>query len=532
MDSVFQVNRIGWRIRLAQYSKFLLRWGWFVVLSVMTITVCSFFIPDSLSSPIVQATLQIQVPLPSGLGGLPTTNNTTAYFSSVLLSPASLSLALPEINNNLGKAQLSSPIQLTDLASLVTATPIPDTPQILLSAVGSNDQGASFLVTTVYNAFLHYLHDERNTVFNELHNALTNELSQAQADFANSTSSLQSLSASGRATSFQFRELTNLNREQRNYINSINSLLLSLNSYIVGTSNTFNLSSSTPAFTTLDTAAPTQGVRLILSPFIGVIMGISGALIANHYSNRLPLRRKKRETVLAHLMGIIPQLALARSKKRSRAAALQRASSACQPLLLKLPYHFSEQGKSLRVINVTSPSRREGKSTIAAMLAAAAASKGLRTLLVDANLQRPVLHSWFAVSNVTGLPEVIRAFANEVLGPSPVQSTSITNLSIIPAGTIKQPGGSRAKTGVLQVRELQSWIGRIRQQADLIIFDSSALLTDPNAIHLAALSDVTLLVVDAQRSRATKASEAEKIFKDIGIDFATVLNRADRDSVE
>ena len=205
MDSAFQVNRIDWRIRLAQYSKFLLRWGWFVTLSVMTITVCSFFIPDSLSSSFVQATLQIQVPLPSGLGGLPTTNNTTAYFSSVLLSPASLSLALPEINNNLGKAQLSAPIQLTDLASLVTATPIPDTPQILLSAVGINNDGASFLVKTVYDGFLHYLHDERNNVFNNLHSALTNELSQAQADFANSTSSLQSLSASGRATSFQFR---------------------------------------------------------------------------------------------------------------------------------------------------------------------------------------------------------------------------------------------------------------------------------------------------------------------------------------
>ena len=527
MDSAFRVSRMDWRIKLTQYGKFLLRWGWFVTLSVVTITVCSFFLPDSLSANSYQATLQIQVPLPSGLGGLPTTNNTTAFFSSVILSPSTLSLALPVITKN---PQFNG-LLLTDLESLVTATPVPDTPQILLSTVSDTKQDTSFLVTTVYQAFLQYLHDQRYSVFNQLHSSLTNELNQAQADFANSTASLQSLNSSGRATSFQFRELTNLNRAQRDYINSTNALLLSLNSYIAGTSNTFSVSSDTPTITTLAAAAPTQPVRLVLSPFIGLLMGISGALIANHYSNRLPLRKKKRETVLPHLMGIIPEMVLPRSKK-SRAAALQNASSTCQPLLLKLPYHFSGQGKSLRVINVTSPSRREGKSTVAAMLAAAAASKGLRTLLVDANLQRPVLHSWFAVSNTTGLLAVMRSFANEVIGPSPVQSTSVANLSIIPVGMIKQPGGRSAKTDLLQVRKLQSWIGLIRQQADLILFDSSSLLADPNAIHLAALSDVTLLVVDAQRSRATKAREAEKVLRDLGIDFATVLNRADRDSVE
>lgn len=535
MDSAFRVNRVDWRIKLAQYGKFILRWGWFVALTVVTVTACSFFISDPPSGTSYQATLQIQVPIPSGLSGLPTTNNTTAYFAGVMLSPSALSLALPKINNN---PQFKT-LQLSDLEGLVTATPVTDTPQILLAAsvVGTSSadtlsRGASFLVTAVYQGFQQYLHDQRYSVYNQLHSALTVELNQAQADFANSTASLQSLSSTGKTSTFQFRELTNLNHAQRDYINSINSLLLSLNTSSEGISNSFRLSDSTPAITTLSTPASTRPQRLALSPFIGLIMGIGGALLANQYSNRLSLRKEKRETLLPRLMGVIPEMALPRSKKRSRAVALQNASSTCQPVLLKLPYHFSGKGKFLRVINVTSPSRREGKSTVAAMLAAAAANTGLRTLLVDANLQRPVLHSWFAISNRVGLLEVIHAFANEVIGPSPAQSTSVANLSIIPASMIKQSGGSGAKGNLLHVRELQSWIGFLRQQADLIVFDSSALLADPNAIHLSALSDVTLLVVDAERSKASKASEAEKMLRDAGIDFATVLNRADRNSVE
>ena len=529
MDSAFRVNRVDWRMKLVQYVKFFLRWGWFVALTVITITACSLVIPDTLSIPTYQATLQIQVPLPSGLSGLPTTNNTTAFFSGVMLSPSTLSLALPEISNN--KNSFFNNFTLTALESVVTATGVPDTPQILLSAVGDSSPDAQFLVQAVYHGFQQYLHDQRYSVYNELHSALTNELNQAQADFANSSSNLQSLNSTGKTSSFQFRELANLNNAQRQYINSINSLLLSLNSYIEGTSNTFTVTTSTPAITTLSAPSSTRGQRLALSPFVGLIMGIGGALLANQYSNRLSLRKKKRETVLSHLMGVIPELALPRSKKKSRATALQNGSSTCQPLLLKLPYHFGGKGKTLRVINVTSPSRREGKSTIAAMLAAAAASKGLRTLLIDANLQRPVLHSWFAVSNTAGLPGATRSYANEVIGSSSAQSTSIANLNIIPAGMIKQSGIS-AGTDLLQVRELQSWIDLLRQKADLIVFDSSSLLADPNAIHLAALSDVTLLVADAQRGRASQASEAEKVLKDLGIDFATVLNRADRNSVE
>src|SRR5579859_3237598 len=527
MDSAFRVNRVDWRMKVAQYVKFLLRWGWFVALTVITVTACSFIIPDTLSMPTYQATLQIQVPIPAGQSGLPTTNNTTAFFSGVLLSPSVLSLAQPEIN----KLSTFQGLKVADLQALITATPVPDTPQILLSTVSSSSPDASAAITEVYQGFQQYLHDQRYSVYNELHSALTNELNQAQADFANSSSSLQNLNSTGKTSSFQFRELANLNNAQRQYINSINSLLLSLNTYIEGTTNAFTVADSTPAITTLSAPSSTRGQRLALSPFVGLIMGIGGALLANQYSNRLSLRKKKRETVLSHLMGVIPELALPRSKKKSRATALQNGSSTCQPLLLKLPYHFGGKGKTLRVINVTSPSRREGKSTIAAMLAAAAASKGLRTLLIDANLQRPVLHSWFAVSNTAGLPGATRSYANEVIGSSSAQSTSIANLNIIPAGMIKQSGIS-AGTDLLQVRELQSWIWLLRQQADLILFDSSSLLADPNAIHLAALSDVTLLVVDAQRSRASQASEAEKVLKDLGIDFATVLNRADRNSVE
>ncbi len=121
----------------------------------------------------------------------------------------------------------------------------------------------------------------------------------------------------------------------------------------------------------------------------------------------------------------------------------------------------------------------------------------------------------------------------EVTGPSPVQSTSVAKLSIIPIGEIKrQPKGVSADNETLHVHELRSWIELLYRQTDLIVFDCGSLLLDTNAIHLATLSDVTLLTVDAQRSKATKVQAAEKVLRDLGITYATILNRANRDSVE
>ncbi len=528
MDSAYRANRLGLRTKLAQYSKFLLRWGWFVVLSMALITICSLFIPDSLSLKSYQSTLQVRVQLPSGLNGLPAQNNTTAFFSGVMVSPSTLSLALPKIT----KLQQFSTYQLDNLQGLITATPVPDTSLILLAATSDTSQDASFLVTTVYQAFLQSLHTQRSAVINGLHTSLTNALNRLEADFANSSADLQNLTAIGQTFSFQFRELSSLNKEQRNIINTINSLLLSLNSEAIGNDGLFGLNSNTPVITTQSAAPPTQSLRLTLSPLVGFIMGLSGALIASRFSKQVPLRGKKREAVLPHIASIIPDLALPRSDK-DRVAALQDASSACLPLLRKLSYQFSEQEKSLHVITVTSPWRREGKSTIAALLATAAAKSGLRTVLVDANLLRPVLSTWFKVPNTTGLLSLTNSLAVGVIGPSPIHSTAITKLGIIPIGKANQQTKvNSSESKPLQLHQLRTFIDLLSKQTDLVIFDNAPLLMDTNAIHLAALSDVTLLTVDAQRGETPQVLKAEKLLKDLGVPFTTILNRAGRDWVE
>src|SRR5229473_8294893 len=90
-------NQKGWRIRLAEYSKLLLRWGWFVALAIIVITFASSRIPDALTVSSYQATLRVQVRLPSGLSAATSIDTATTFYSGLLVSPATLNSALLQI---------------------------------------------------------------------------------------------------------------------------------------------------------------------------------------------------------------------------------------------------------------------------------------------------------------------------------------------------------------------------------------------------------------------------------------------------
>lgn len=525
MNAYLHVNQVSWQARLAQSSKSLLRWGWFVILSMIVITVCSKLIPDSLSTDTYQATYRVQVQLPRGLTGSLDTNATTALFAKLFVSPGTLSLALPELNH----LQQFQYLQLSDLQGSVTAIPVLDTNLILLNATSDTAHDATMIVSDIYQALLQKVHTERTAVVNGLQEELLSELKSAQTDVANSTTVLQNLVTTGKAATFQYRFLSDLHREQQHQVDNMNAALVSLGQQgFFGSNDILQLSTNNPDITTIPATQPTQGQRIALSPLVGLITGLSGALLASRFSNRLPLRGKKREMVIPSIMAIFPVLPKSR---KNRLQVLQQTSSQSLPLLRRLRYQAGEHEKRLQLIAITSPKGREGKSTIATSLAISSAQSGLRTLLVDADSRRPILHTWFQLPNTAGTLNAIRSFGTGSVGPSPILSTSITKLDLLPIGNANQKGSDTLEGG-LQIDGLRPFTDLLRSQTDLIIFDAPSLFSSADTVNLASLSDVVLLVVDAKSSQSTKVLEAEALLSEMGVSVATVLNRAMSESVE
>jgi capsular exopolysaccharide synthesis family protein len=157
--------------------------------------------------------------------------------------------------------------------------------------------------------------------------------------------------------------------------------------------------------------------------------------------------------------------------------------------------------KKVCTIAVTSSVAGEGKSEVAANLAAIIAQTGRKVLLVDADMRRPSQHHLWGLINSSGL-------SNVIVGQDELSFTvkKITNyLSVMTAGV--QPPSPLA---LIDSESMTALIGNFSQDYDYVIFDTPPLAGTADAAVLGKIVDGVLLVarpkvVDLPGAQAAKS---------------------------
>jgi succinoglycan biosynthesis transport protein ExoP len=143
-----------------------------------------------------------------------------------------------------------------------------------------------------------------------------------------------------------------------------------------------------------------------------------------------------------------------------------------------------------RILLVASAAVGDGRSTVAARLAAACAMSGTRTLLVDGDLRQPTLAAQCGVPRPGGLAQLLAGEPD--LAPA---TTAIPNLDLMPAGSPPANPGE-----LLNSHCLGEWLGHCRAHYDLVLIDSPALLSYADALTLGEQVDGAVLVVRTLRT--------------------------------
>src|SRR5262249_31201504 len=89
------------------------------------------------------------------------------------------------------------------------------------------------------------------------------------------------------------------------------------------------------------------------------------------------------------------------------------------------------QTDKLKVVLITSATTGEGKTSLASHLGVSLARAGFRTLLVDGDLRRPMLHRLFGAAMEPGLNEALRG---QVRMTDIIRQTQVGKLDLIAAG--------------------------------------------------------------------------------------------------
>jgi polysaccharide biosynthesis transport protein len=178
-------------------------------------------------------------------------------------------------------------------------------------------------------------------------------------------------------------------------------------------------------------------------------------------------------------------------------------------------------GISPRVILVTSPRPKAGKTTTVANLGIGLAESGRRVLLVDGDLRRPRLGKLFGSQFATGLSDALLAEGSGTITlDSVVRPSTVSGLYVL-------SGGSETAniSKLLHSTHLDGLIEQARSEYEFVLIDSPPMIGMADARLLSRISDGVILISRAGETRPEQLGEARERLADDGTPvIGTILN--------
>ena len=233
-------------------------------------------------------------------------------------------------------------------------------------------------------------------------------------------------------------------------------------------------------------------ILLPLGAVIGLLLGTGTAFVRDRMDDRVRDRDDLEQCLGTSVLAVVPRTRNATQAARvftdepgsPSAEAFRYLRAHVEPLI--------QGGARGKVLLVTGAQRQEGRSSVAANLAASMAQAGRKVILVDADTRHPFQGDVFGAGSRAGLTELLagRADLSDVAVP-----TSRPGLRLITAG--RDAGGP---SDVLHGESLERAVDEMRAAADVVVVDSGPALSVSDPIAIAQHSDVVLQVANVRRT--------------------------------
>src|ERR1700686_3171066 len=274
--------------------------------------------------------------------------------------------------------------------------------------------------------------------------------------------------------------------------------------------------------------------NLLFASVLGVISGVGLAFLLENLDNTVRTPEQAQAISGLPSLGMIPlgskstgrgaagkRLALTASKEVVETVTQVRPQSQMAESYRALPTSLllSNLGAPPKVIMVTSARPQEGKTTTSINTAIVLAQKGVRVLLVDADLRRPSVHKTLGMGPRSGLSNVLTGSATlqQTITTSPI----LPNLFIMPAGT---PPPNPAE--LLASSNMRDLIVELRELYDHIVIDTPPTLSVTDAVVLSPRADATILVIRSGQTTKPALRCARDILMQVNAHVAGVLLNA------
>jgi len=261
-------------------------------------------------------------------------------------------------------------------------------------------------------------------------------------------------------------------------------------------------------------ASPKKTLNYVLGAVLGLMFGIGLAFLLEFMDTSVKSMEEVERYLGVPVLAVIPQnvgILLSESGFSPDAEAYR---------ILRTNIEFNRTSADANSITVVSGGAGEGKSTTLLNLAYVCAQGGYNTLIVDADLRRPSLHTYFDISNSVGLTNYLTTglALEDVILQTPVE-----NLYFMPSGILPADAA-----GILNSRRMSELIADVKSRFDLVLVDSPPILGVSDASVLVSEVDSTIVVVQHRKLPRNMLMRVKQAVDNVGGHMlGVVLNNVD-----
>lgn len=230
--------------------------------------------------------------------------------------------------------------------------------------------------------------------------------------------------------------------------------------------------------------SPRPNVVLVLAGAFGLLLATGVIILLEVMDNTLHDASEAEELLKLPLLGVLPRLP-------AKTLALQPAHGFLDNVALVEPYRMLFKSlefrtSELQLLVVSSTISGEGKSIVASHLAAVSAMLSRRTLIIDADLRRPVQQTIFNLQAKPGITDIIEG---NISLKEAVQPTEIENLSVLTCGEVYG-----RPSQILESAAMKNLISEAAANYDFVIIDTPPLSACADTATLAKQCGGVLMV--------------------------------------
>ncbi len=264
--------------------------------------------------------------------------------------------------------------------------------------------------------------------------------------------------------------------------------------------------------------------NLMFGTALALLLGIIVAVVRESNDTSVRSRAEVAQLTMVPLLASIPRIELKNGRRKEVAARIEDrlvirhsprspAAEAYRALRTNVAFATNGQKKQLRSLVVTSPEPEDGKTTTALNLAVTMADQGIRTILVDTDQRRPVLHKVLHTERAPGLSDLLsgRTTIEQAIRFIPLGDLASGAFAFIPAGHhVSNPAE------LLGSAAMRSLLDALAESYDTVILDTPPMCVVTDAAVLSTQADGALVVARMGATHAEALQQSVEEMKGLG----------------